>query len=91
MDTVQIIYALCAITVTGVIVAIGYQLVLNLKELQKSLEKFNQIATDLESVTASIKEPVSSFSNFLMGFRNGFDILNNFAPTLKKLIAKKLK
>ena len=76
MDITQIIIIVSLICITGVIVASGIWLVLIFKELKLTIMKTNRILDDAESITSSVARPVSSFSEFLMGFKNGFSFFN---------------
>lgn len=87
----QIILSACAITATATIVILGYKLYHTLLQIESSMGKVDKIADDIESISSSVREPVASFSEFLMGFKNGAMILNSLAPQLKKLLTKKLK
>ncbi len=91
MDTMQIILSACAITVTTVILILAYKLYQTLVQAEKSMIKIDKISDDIESISSSVREPVASFSEFLMGFKNGIVVLNSLAPQLKKLISKKIK
>lgn len=83
MDTTQIVLIISISLITITITVIGYYVVLLLKELKITLSKTNQILDDTHSITASVVRPVTSFSEFVMGFRNGFKIFNKFFPNNK--------
>ncbi len=91
MDTAQIILSTCIIILTFVLVALGYKLYNILAQLETSLTKINKITGDLEEVSQAIKAPVNSFSEFLMGFKNGVAVFNGLVPQLKKILTKKTK
>ncbi|MCL4384402.1 hypothetical protein M1116_03025 [Patescibacteria group bacterium] len=76
MDVYQVIIAVCLSVISATIVVIGVTLVWVLAEVKNSLKKVNGILDTTHHITNSIAEPVSSFSEFLMGFRNGFSIFN---------------
>lgn len=76
MDTIQIVTIVSLILITGIIVGSGIWLILVLKQLRATLVKTNQILEDAQLITSSVAKPVSSFSEFLMGFKNGFGFFN---------------
>ncbi len=73
MDPTQIVIILSLISITVVFVVVGIWLVLVLREAKQILE-------DTHSITSSVAKPVNSFSEFLMGFKNGFTLFNKFFP-----------
>jgi len=84
MDLTQIIISLCLITVTVVIVVCTIYLISLIKELRTTVVKTTAILDDAQKITGSVARPVSSFSDFLMGFRNGFQLFNSFFDKDKK-------
>ena len=84
MDTTQLVITISIISISVVIVACGIWLVLILKELKTTLKKTNTIIDDAKTITTSVARPVSSFSEFLMGFKNGLHLFNSFFPKAKK-------
>jgi Na+-transporting NADH:ubiquinone oxidoreductase subunit NqrC len=77
MDITQIIIIISLVLITGTIVASGVWLIKIFKELKVTITKTNQILDDTQSITSSIAKPVNSFSEFVMGFKNGFHLFNN--------------
>jgi len=77
MDITQIIIVVSLVLITGTIVASGVWLIKIFKELRVTITKTNQILDDTQSITSSIAKPVNSFSEFVMGFKNGFHLFNN--------------
>jgi len=77
MDTTQIVIIISLILITGIIVASGVWLIKIFKELKITLVKTNKILDDAQSITSSVAKPVSSISEFVMGFKNGFHLFNN--------------
>lgn len=76
MDLTQVVIVASLISITIVFVIVGIWLILVLREAKKILE-------DTHSITSSVAKPVNSFSEFLMGFRNGFTLFNKFFPDNK--------
>lgn len=78
MDITQLVIVISLSFVTITLVFVGVWAVLVLTELRNSLKKVNRILENAQSITDSVVGPVSSFSEFLMGFKNGFTIFNKF-------------
>jgi hypothetical protein len=78
MEISQIIITICLVFISVTILFTGIFLVILLSELRLSLKKINKIFETTQQITESISAPVSSFSEFLMGFKNGFSIFNKF-------------
>ncbi len=77
MDITQIIIVVSLICITGIIVASGIWLIKVFKELRTTIIKTNEILDDTHLITSSVAKPVSSVSEFVMGFKNGFSFFNN--------------
>jgi hypothetical protein len=76
MDITQIIIVASLISITIVIIISGIWLIKLFKELKITLNKTNDILDDAHLITASVAKPVSSISEFVMGFKNGFSFFN---------------
>jgi hypothetical protein len=77
MDITQIVIIVSLIAITGVIIGVGIWVIKLLKELKQTLVKTNSILDDTKLITTSVAQPVSSISEFLMGFKNGMSFFNN--------------
>lgn len=77
MDVTQIVIISSLILITGTIIASGVWLIKIFKELKTTLIKTNKILDDTQSITSSVAKPISSMSEFVMGFKNGFSFFNN--------------
>jgi hypothetical protein len=84
MDLTQVIIAFCLFVVTAVIVICTIYLISLIKELKNTVAKTSAILDNAQKITGSIARPVSSFSDFLMGFKNGFQLFNSFFDKKKK-------
>ncbi len=84
MDTTQLVITISIISVSAIIVASGIWLILILKELRHTIKKTNTIIDDAKSLTTSIVQPISSLSEFLMGFKNGLHLFNKIFPSDQK-------
>lgn len=78
MDIAQIFIVLSLITISVTIVVCSFYLISLIKELKIAVSKATAILDDTHQITGSIARPVSSFSEFLMGFKNGFHLFNSF-------------
>jgi hypothetical protein len=76
MDITQIVIISSLILITLVIVISGFFLIKILKELKITINKTNNILDDAHQITSSVAKPVSSISEFVMGFKNGFSFFN---------------
>ncbi len=77
MEITQIIIIISLVSITTIIVASGIWLIKLFKELNRTLNKTNEILDDTHLITSSVAKPVSSISEFVMGFKNGFSFFNN--------------
>jgi len=77
MDITQIVVIISLLSISVVIVAVGIYLIKLIKDLRITVGQTNQIIT-------SVSGPVSSISEFLMGFKNGISIFNSFFSKDKK-------
>lgn len=78
MDVTQIIIIASLTAVTAVIIVCGVWLISILKELKKTIIKTNTILDDTKSVTSCLVKPVSGVSEFIQGFKSGYDLLTSF-------------
>jgi len=78
MDITQIIISVSLLSISTVIVISGIYLIKILRELRSTVTITNTILEDAKSITTSVSRPISSFSEFIMGFKNGFNLLNSF-------------
>lgn len=78
MDLTQIFIVISLLAISIAIVVTTIYLVSLIKELRTAVVKATSILDDAHSITNSVARPVSSFSDFLMGFKNGFHLFNSF-------------
>ncbi len=84
MEPTQLVIVISLTAVTLIVVIIGIWLVMLLSELKNTLTRVNLILDDTHQITNSVAKPVSSFSEFLMGFKNGLSIFNSLVNRDKK-------
>ena len=78
MDITQIVLIISLLSVSTVIVVSGIWLIKVLVEVRSTVVKTNLILDDTKLITSSVAQPVSTFSEFIMGFKNGLSIFNKF-------------
>ena len=84
MDITQIVIIVSLIAITAIIIIGGIYFVRLLKDLSLTLKKTNLILDDAHLITDSVAKPVSSFSEVLMGLKNGFSFFSNLTKNKKK-------
>jgi len=77
MDITQIVVIISLLAISTIIVIVGIYIIKLIKDLRVTVGETNHIIS-------SVSKPVSSFSEFLMGFKNGFSIFNSFFNKDKK-------
>jgi len=84
MDITQIVIIVSLIAITAIIVIAGIYFIRLLKDLATTLKKTNLILDDTHLITDSVAKPISSFSEIIMGFKNGISFFNNLGGNKKK-------
>jgi len=84
MDITQIVIIISLIAITVIIIIGGIYFIRLLKDLAVTLKKTNLILDDAHLITDSVAKPMSSFSEFLMGLKNGFSFFNNLTKNKKE-------
>jgi len=78
MDLTQIVIIVSLLSVSTVLVICGIYLIQIFKELKTTITKTSMILDDTHQITKSVAGPITSASEFVMGFKNGFTIFNKF-------------
>lgn len=78
METTQVLLIIVVTILSIILAAIGIQLFLILKELQKSVEKINKMLDDGTFVSGTVVQGVSGVSGILAGVKTGLSFLNFF-------------
>lgn len=78
MDLIQVLIVLSLSIVSISVAVCTYYIITLIIELKKTVIKTTSILDDTHLITSSVAKPVSSFSDFLMGFKNGFKLFNTF-------------
>jgi len=77
MDINQIVIIISLLSISTVVVVVGVYLIKLIKDLRVTVNETNKMIS-------SVSKPVNSFSEFLMGFKNGFTFFNSFFKKDKK-------
>ncbi|MDD2482849.1 MAG: hypothetical protein PHE32_03515 [Candidatus Shapirobacteria bacterium] len=83
MDITQIVIIVSLIVITAIIIVAGIYFIRLLKDLSVTLKKTNIILDDTHLITDSVAKPISSFSEVLMGLKNGFSFFSNLNKNKK--------
>ena len=83
MDITQIVIIISLLVITTIIVLVGIYFIKLLKDINITLKKTNLILDDTHLITDSVAKPISSFSDFLMGLKNGVSFFNNLTRDKK--------
>lgn len=78
LSPTQLIGIIIAISLTALLLVIGYQIIKILTEIRNTLHKINNIVDQAHIITKSIAGPVVSFSGFLSGLKDGASIVKLF-------------
>lgn len=84
MDTAQILLTVVIVVLTVLLVALGVQVFLILRELRKTIFKANKVLDDTGSITESISGPVANLSNLASGIKIGSVIAQFLSGKRKK-------
>ena len=76
MELTQIIISVSLSAITVIIVISGIYFIGLLKELKNTIATTNLILEDAKLITTSVSRPISSISEFIMGFKNSFSFMN---------------
>lgn len=83
MDITSVIISISLSIITIAIVVCFVFLIKFIQDLRKLLKQVSPIVDDANLISSSIARPVSSASDFLMGFKNGFKLFNSFSKSKK--------
>lgn len=77
MEFTQIVIVITLLSVAACFVTITVWLILLLRELKNTIYKTNSILDDTKQISTSIAQPFNSFSEFIIGFKNGIRMFNS--------------
>jgi len=78
MDTAQLLLLCVVIILSFLLLILGIQVFLILKELKKTINKINKILDDAAVISESVSLPISNFSGILNGIKTGVSLLSLF-------------
>ena len=78
MDPIQLTIIGVSITLTIVLVVIGIQISLLLKEFRMSVQKSNKMLDDAGKISETVSEGVVNMSGFMDGIRTGIKMITSF-------------
>jgi len=88
MEPAQILLTIVVVVLTIILVAVGIQVFLILKELRRSVQKTNKILDDAQEVSHSVAKPISSLSTSLMGISGVGGLVSWLMTRKSKKVAK---
>lgn len=88
IDAAQGVLLFVVVVLTILLVVLGVQIFLILKDVRKTIKKANNVLDDTQVITESVAGPVASISNFTAGIKLGGTILK--ALKGKKKILQRL-
>jgi hypothetical protein len=65
VDTVQLVLLVVIIALTLLLIILGTQVFLILRELRRTIRKANRVLDNTGSITESVSKPISSLSNLV--------------------------
>lgn len=83
MDTAQILLLSVVIVLSFLLLILGVQVFLILREFRKTVGKINRILDDAALLTESISAPIENFSSILGGIKTGISLVNMFKGSKK--------
>lgn len=83
IDFTQFLLAVVVISLTVMLLLVGFQVYKILKELQVSITKVNKILDDTGVMTESVSKPMQAFSGFLLSIKS-----HSWLLTLAKILKR---
>lgn len=77
MEFTQIVIIITLLSIAACFVTVSVWLVLLLRELKNTVNKTNSILDDTKQISNSVAQPLNSFSEFIVGFKNGLSLFNS--------------
>lgn len=89
IDALQILLAAVIASLTVVLIIIGIEFWLILKEMKKSITKMNAIIDDTQVVTKAVAETVEDARGFLSGLKHGAGLIKAVKKLAKNINEEK--
>lgn len=77
----QAVGMVISISLTIMVLFIGYHIVLILKEIHQGLKKINHIVNTTSKVVESVAEPVQAVTGIVSGFKAGSEFIKSFTKS----------
>jgi len=84
MELLPTIFAVVLIIITVVLSIVGYQLVMVLQEMKKTLVKINTTIDTVEDKFSAVVEPLQKLGGAASGIRTGMKVFEVFVSWLNK-------
>lgn len=84
MELLPTIFAVVLIVITIVLSIVGYQLIMVLQELKKTLIKINTTIDTVETKFSSVVEPLQRLGGAASGIRTGMRVFEVFVNWLNR-------
>ncbi len=84
MELLPLIFAVVLIIITVVLSIVGYQLIVVLQELKKTLIKVNTTIDTVETKFASIVEPLQRLGGAASGIKTGMRVFETFVGWINR-------
>lgn len=85
VDFNQILLIVIIVILTGILTFVGIQIIILLKQIQKTVAKANQVLDQLQTLIQKIGNPGQSFNNIVSGIKQGA----NLVEIIRQLIHQK--
>lgn len=79
MDPLAIILTVVAAILALVLVIVGVQVILVLQEVKRSLQRFNQMTSVIETTVTKTFAPLQQVGGMVSGLKTGFRLLETFS------------
>lgn len=77
MDSIQFTIVAVSITLTILLVVLGIQVYLILKEIRSSIQKANKMLDDAGKVSETVSSGVASMGGFVNGIKSGIAMITS--------------
>lgn len=84
LDLTQILLVIVITTLTILLTFIGVQIIYILREIRKSIEKFNKMLDDAGTITEAISHPISGLGGVVEGLKSGVKAIETVGNFLSK-------
>lgn|SRR3989344_338299 len=84
MDPVQILLFATVTILTSLLVAVGVQVFLILRDVQRSVKKLNNLLDDVSVLTHSVARPIEGLKNFVEGIKDVKSVVGLISGLVKK-------